>query len=119
MWHVTNLYNVHCAIGTRDCKIYFVFEGVKLVVRIRCVRLHNCEDKAVIHWEIILIYSLSLPPLFPLCPSVSPSFLPPSTLLVSLCIIYFFVAVFTWLSPPITGLIGDKLSLIICGFLYW
>jgi hypothetical protein len=36
----------------------------------------------------------------------------------SLCIIYFFVSVFTWLSPPITGLLGQKLSLIICGGAY-
>ena len=51
--------------------------------------------------------------------NVSFSTLSVSAVLTSLCIAYFFVAVFTWLSPPITGLIGDKLSLFICGFLYW
>ena len=49
-------------------------------------------------------------------PLYSPHYLP---VLISLCVIYFFVAVFTWLSPPITGLIGEKVSLVICGFLYW
>ena len=71
---------VQCALCNWDKRLQNLLcvEGVKLVVRTRCVRLRNCEDTAVIHQEIILIFSLSLPPLFPLCPSVSPSFLPPS-----------------------------------------